>query len=161
MGRKPIVTADGVVEAIQQSPRPFASTGDLAEHFDVTRQAVRGKRDRLESDGRIEVGRVSNVTVFYLNAKFRTDENAPSVKGAAMENSNTMTLQLSERAQELLDSIGEESEPYHEKLLRLMERMEQESKQSECNTIEERVRQIVNEEMSNNKNVDLNQDRGG
>lgn len=66
MPRSPTVTADGTVEAIRSSETPFASTGDLADYFDVTRQAVREQRERLRGDPRIKVGQIGNSTVFYL-----------------------------------------------------------------------------------------------
>ena len=67
MPRTPTVTADGAVEAIREAETPFASTGQLADHFDVTRQAIRDQRDRLATDPRIEIGSISNNTVFYLS----------------------------------------------------------------------------------------------
>lgn len=66
MPRSPTVTADGTVEAIRSSETPFASTGDLADYFDVTRQAVRERRELLNGDPRIKVGKIGNSTVIYL-----------------------------------------------------------------------------------------------
>jgi len=68
MPRKPTITPDGAVAAIREAEQPFVSTGELADHFDVTRQAVRDRKERLSEDPRIEVGMVSNNTVFYLSA---------------------------------------------------------------------------------------------
>lgn len=66
MGRIREITAEGTVEAIRSGDEPFASTGDIADHFDVTRQAVRDQQDRLAADERITVGTVSNNAVFYI-----------------------------------------------------------------------------------------------
>lgn len=67
MPRPAQITPDGVVEAIREAETPFVSTGELAEYFDVTRQAVRDQREQLADDPRIEVGKVSNNTVFYIS----------------------------------------------------------------------------------------------
>jgi len=73
MVRKPTINSDGTVKAIRQAETPFASTGELAEYFNVTRQAIRDQRDRLATDPRIEIAAVSNNTVFYLTEELLTE----------------------------------------------------------------------------------------
>lgn len=67
MGRKRLIKSNEAIEAIEKLNQPFASTGDLAEHFDVTRQAIRDSIGRFEANPEIKIGDVGNSTVFYLS----------------------------------------------------------------------------------------------
>jgi len=84
MPRGKAVYLDGVVEAIRVADRPFVSTGELAEHFDVTRQTIRDNLDRIKDDERIEVTRVNRSSFFYF-AGMMTDTTTTMNHGTQTE----------------------------------------------------------------------------
>jgi predicted transcriptional regulator len=59
------MTGDAVAELIRNDERGFAGTGEIADHFDVTRQAVRNRREELRHHPDLGVDKIGRTTVFY------------------------------------------------------------------------------------------------
>jgi len=68
----PPVDGNEVVELIRDDDRTFVGTGDIADHFEVTRQTVRNHREALRHHPRLCVDKLGKATVFYLEDR---DEN--------------------------------------------------------------------------------------
>lgn len=62
----PTITGDAVVELIRNDERGFAGTGDIADHFDVTRQSVRNRLEALRHHPELRVDKIGQSTVFYV-----------------------------------------------------------------------------------------------
>lgn len=66
MPREKIVRGDRVVDALNDSPRPFVTTSDIADYLGVTAQAIRDNASELESHPDIEKGKVAQSSVYWL-----------------------------------------------------------------------------------------------
>jgi hypothetical protein len=60
------VTPESVADAIADVERPFASTGDLSERLDVTKQAIRNRHEELVEHDRIEYGQIGRTKVYWI-----------------------------------------------------------------------------------------------
>jgi len=66
VGRKKLVRGERVVDAIRDASRPFVTTSDIAEHLDVSAQAVRDNAADLSQHDEIEKGKVGQNSVYWL-----------------------------------------------------------------------------------------------
>jgi len=68
-----VVTPDAVKETLETVDRPFATTGDVADRLDVTKQAIRNHHDELSKSAMLEHGKVGRQRVYWL-----ADEETPA-----------------------------------------------------------------------------------
>lgn len=90
MPRKRVVTPDAVKETIESVDRPFATTGDVAETLDVTKQAVRNHTEELGESEELESGQVGKRRVFWL-AERQTPEQVVSTPATPRQPENDST----------------------------------------------------------------------
>ena len=85
VARKKKVRGERVVDAIEESDRPFVTTTDIASHLDVTAQAVRNRADELERYPEITKGNVGQSSVYWL----AEEDKPPEVTASTSDDSGS------------------------------------------------------------------------
>jgi len=73
--REKIVRGDRVANAIKESNRPFVTTSDIAEHLDVTTQAVRDNANDLAEHPMLKKDLVGQNSVYWLANESASNKN--------------------------------------------------------------------------------------
>lgn len=92
----PKVTVDEMVHAVKEAEKPLTAR-DIANKIGVTRQTISNHRDDLESDARVEYGKVGNATAYW----FAGDENQSDTgsNGGTLEDEDSPTNRTGKLAQ--------------------------------------------------------------